>query len=94
MSAQIEFSATLPDGRVVTRTSGTMPYVATVGGVTWHKTFAAAYKSAASPRGAYGPVIPVIPTKIKGKLGDWTPHIDGWGDIPASAFTELVAAKS
>lgn len=38
--------------------------------------------------------MPVTPTAIKGKLGEWMPDIDGWGEIPASAFAELVAAKN
>lgn len=85
---------------VTTRTSGTMPYVAVVFGdsETWHKSFAAAHKAATSRQhtwrtGKPGTVVPCYPTKINGKLGDWTPEVDGWGDIPASAFTELVAAK-
>lgn len=100
MAAQIEFTAALPDGTTVTRTSGTMPYVAITYGsqIQWHKTMAAAMKAAVSRAqtyrtGAPAKVIPVTPTAIKGKLGTWTPHIDGWGDIPASAFTALVEAK-
>ncbi|APQ42353.1 hypothetical protein PBI_RICH_95 [Mycobacterium phage Rich] len=97
MAAKIEFTAQIPgtEDAPVTRTSGTMPYVATVDGVTWHKSFASAYKAAQGRQ--FGPgatVYPVLPTAIKGKLGDWTPEIDGWGEIPASAFTELVAAKN
>lgn len=99
MAAKIEFTAT-HDGTTETRTSGTMPYVAAVFGVgvTWHKSIAAAHKAAKSGQHIHnnpagGVVVPAIPTAIVGKLGDWTPEVDGWGDIPASAFTELVAAK-
>lgn len=93
MAAQIEFTATEADGTVHTRTSGTMPYVAFAGG-TWHKSYAAAVKASTDRYHAAGTkVIAVVPTKIVGKLGDWTPQLDGWGDIPASAFTALVEAK-
>lgn len=99
MSATITFTATL-NGETFERTSGTMPYVAVSVGsqVQWHKSFAAAHKAAVSRTQTYSTgvpaeVIPALPTKINGKLGDWTPEVDGWGDIPASAFTELVAAK-
>ena len=91
--AKIEFTAVTPEGETVTRTTGTMPYVAYAGG-TWHKTFASAHKAATDRYHAPGTkVVPVLPTAIIGKLGDWTPEVDGWGDIPASAFTELVANK-
>jgi hypothetical protein len=99
MSATITFTAT-HEGETYTRTSGTMPYVAiTVGSqVQWHKSFASAHKAAVSRTQTYrtgvpATVIPAVPTAINGKLGDWTPEVDGWGDIPASAFTELVADK-
>lgn len=95
MAAKIEFTAQVPgtEDAPITRSSGTMPYVAYAGG-TWHKSFASAHKAATDRYHAPGTkVYPVLPTKITGKLGDWTPEVDGWGDIPASAFTELVAAK-
>ena len=68
---------------------------------SWHKTVAAAYTAArtgytgkvAATHGGTADVLLVVPTAIKGKLGDWHPEVNGWGDIPASAFTELVAAK-
>ncbi len=98
--ATITFTAT-HEGETYTRTSGTMPYVAiTVGSqVQWHKSFAAAHKAAVSRTQTYytnrpAAVVPCAPTAINGKLGDWTPEVDGWGDIPASAFAELVAAKN
>lgn len=111
MAAQIEFTATLPDGTTETRTTGTMPYIAASiivlgdGSATvysWHKTADAAHKAArtgytakvAANRGGKAAVVPVVPTAIKGKLGTWEPHVKGWGDIPAEAFTDLVAAKA
>ncbi|AHJ88400.1 hypothetical protein Hosp_095 [Mycobacterium phage Hosp] len=93
--ATITFTAQIPgtENAPVTRTSGTMPYVATVEGVTWHKTFAAAYAAAKGRQHAPGAkVYPVVPTAINGKI-DGTEFTEGWGDIPAEAFTELVAAK-
>ncbi|AYD82085.1 hypothetical protein I5G60_gp93 [Mycobacterium phage Saguaro] len=97
--ATVTFTAT-HNGETFTRTSGTMPYVAvTVGSqVQWHKSFAAAHKAAVSrvqtySTGVPADVVPVTPTAINGNLGDWTPEVDGWGDIPAEAFAELVAAK-
>jgi len=99
MSAKIEFTA-VHDGETFTRTTGTMPYVAvTVGSqVQWHKSMEAAQQAAVSKTQTYrtgvpATIVPARPTAIKGKLGDWTPHIDGWGEIPAEAFAELVAAK-
>lgn len=91
--ATITFTATLPSGETVTRTSGTMPYVATVNGVTWHKTFASAQKAATGRQ--HGPgaqVIPVVPTAINGKITaeDWA---DGWGEIDREVLATLVAAK-
>ena len=98
--ATITFTAE-HDGQTYTRTSGTMPYVAiTVGSqVQWHKTMASAYKAATSRTQTYytgvpATVVPVVPAAINGKLGDWHPEVDGWGDIPAAAFAELVAAKN
>lgn len=100
MSATVTFTAE-HNGQTYTRTSGTMPYVAiTVGSqVQWHKSFAAAHKAATSRTQTYATgvpaeVVPVVPTAIQGKLGDWHPEVDGWGDIPAAAFAELVAAKA
>jgi Xaa-Pro aminopeptidase len=101
MSAKIEFTAVEADGTTHTRSSGTMPYVAvTVGSqVQWHKSMEAAQQAAVSrtqtwKTGVPATIIPATPTAIKGKLGDWTPHIDGWGEIAPEAFAELVAAKS
>lgn len=100
MSAKIEFTAVEADGTTHTRTSGTMPYVAvTVGSqVQWHKSLASAEQAAVSKGQTYrtgvpATIVPATPTAIKGKLGDWTPHIDGWGEIAPEAFAELVAAK-
>ncbi|AGT14004.1 hypothetical protein PHELEMICH_90 [Mycobacterium phage Phelemich] len=100
MAAKIEFTA-VHEGHTYTRTSGTMPYVAiTVGSqVQWHKTMASAAKASTSREQTYSTgvpatIVPVKPTAIKGKLGEWMPDIDGWGEIPASAFAELVAAKN
>ena len=97
--ATITFTATEADGTEHTRTSGTMPYVAiSVGSqVIWHKSFAAAYKAAASRQqtwrtGKVAEVIPAYPTKINGKI-DADTFAEGWGDIPASAFEALVAEK-
>lgn len=99
MAATVTFTAT-HEGRTCTRTSGTMAYVAVTLGSQeqWHKSFAAAHKAAVSRTQTYrtgkpAVVVPCYPTAINGKMGDWTPETDGWGDIPASAFTELVAAK-
>lgn len=96
--ATITFTAT-HDGETFTRTSGTMPYVAiTVGSqVQWHKSFAAAHKAAVSrtqtwKTGVPATVVPAFPTAINGKI-DGSEFTEGWGDIPASAFTELVEAK-
>lgn len=84
-------------GETFTRTTGSMPYVAiTVGSqVIWHKSLEAAHRAATSRQQTWNTnkpadVVPVTPAAINGKLGDWTPHIDGWGDIPASAFAALV----
>ena len=100
MSATVTFIAE-HDGQTYTRTSGTMPYVAiTVGSqVQWHKSFAAAHKAATSRTQTYATgvpaeVVPVAVSSIQGKLGDWHPEVDGWGDIPAAAFAALVAAKA
>ncbi|UJQ86619.1 hypothetical protein SEA_PENGUINLOVER67_97 [Mycobacterium phage PenguinLover67] len=96
--ATITFTGT-HEGETFTRTSGTMPYVAiSVGSqVIWHKSFAAAHKAAVSRQqtwktGKPAEVVPVIPTAINGKITA-EDFAEGWGDIPASAFTELVAAK-
>lgn len=96
--ATITFTGT-HNGETFTRTSGTMPYVAiSVGSqVIWHKSFAAAHKAAVSRQqtwstGKPAEVVPVIPTAINGKITA-EDFAEGWGDIPASAFTELVAAK-
>lgn len=100
MSATVTFTAE-HDGQTYTRTSGTMPYVAiTVGSqVQWHKSFAAAHKAATSRTQTYATgvpaaVVPVAVSSVQGKLGDWHPEVDGWGDIPAAAFAEAVAAKN
>jgi hypothetical protein len=99
-TAKIAFAATLADGTVVTRTSGTMPYVAITDGDTliWHQSLAAAHKAATSRQqtwksGVPAKVIPVTMTAIIGKMNNWAPEVNGWGEIPAEAFTELVAAK-
>jgi hypothetical protein len=97
--ASVTFTAILPDGQAVTRSSGTMPYVAISYGsqVIWHKSFAAAYKAATSRQQTYktgvpAQVIPALPTAISGKITAET-FAEGWGDIPAAHFAELVAAK-
>ena len=98
--ATITFTATDPKtGETYTRTSGTMPYVAVSVGsqVQWHKTFAAAHKAAVSKvqtwqTGKPADVIPAVPTAINGKI-DADDFAEGWGDIPAEAFAELVAEK-
>ena len=105
MAVNIEFTATAQDGTKATRISPSMPYVAALmvqgedghwGAYSWHKSFAAAHKAAngAHPARVYPvrEVVPVVPTAIKGKVTE-AMFADGWGDIPASAFTELVAAK-
>lgn len=97
--ATITFTAT-HEGETFTRTSGTMPYVAiTVGSqVQWHKSFAAAHKAAVSrtqtwKTGKPAAVVPAYPTAINGKVNA-EDFAEGWGDIPASAFTELLALKA
>lgn len=99
--ATITFSATDPsDGVTVTRSTSSMPYVAAVFGVgvTWHKTFAAAYKAAASRQhtwktGVTATVVPAIPTAINGKLpADFAKG--GWGDIPEATLVALIEAKA
>jgi hypothetical protein len=99
--ATVTFTAVHPTtGETVTRSSGTMPYVAVVfgDGLTWHKTFAAARLAAKSSQhtwksGRIGKVVLATPTAINGKI-EADEFSGGWGDIPASAFTELVAAKN
>jgi hypothetical protein len=95
--ATITFTATnQATGEVATRSSGTMPYTHAVfgTGVTWHKSMASAFKAATSRQhDSSGTVVPAVPTAINGKLGDWTPEVDGWGEIPAEAFAELATVK-
>jgi hypothetical protein len=98
--ATVTFTAILPSGEAVTRTSGTMPYVAiSVGSqIIWHKSFAAAHKAATSRQqtwntnGVPAQVIPALPTAINGKI-DADFAQGGWGDIPESALQLLVEAK-
>lgn len=98
--ATVTFTAIDPaTGEAFTRTSGTMPYVAiTIGSqVIWHKSFAAAYKATTSRQQTYrtgvpAVVVPAVPTAINGKITAET-FAEGWGDIPAAAFADLVAAK-
>lgn len=98
--ATVTFTAIVPaTGEAFSRTSGTMAYVAiSVGSqVIWHKSFAAAHKAATSRQQTYrtgvpATVIPAVPTALNGKVTAEM-FADGWGDIPASAFTELVEAK-
>lgn len=93
--ATITFTATTPEGEIVTRTSGTMPYVAYAGG-TWHKSFAAAHKAATDRYHAVGTqVVPVLPTAINGKVDDRLREIatTGWGDIPAATIAALIEDK-
>ncbi|AUX82294.1 hypothetical protein SEA_ITSYBITSY1_89 [Mycobacterium phage ItsyBitsy1] len=110
MAAKFTFTVDLPNGETVTRTSGTMPYIAATIIVaadgeafvhTWHKSSLAAEANArtgygakrAQQLGGQAIVVPVRITAVSGKLGDWHPEVDGWGEIAPEAFAEVVAAK-
>ncbi|UVK61496.1 hypothetical protein SEA_BLOCKER23_92 [Mycobacterium phage Blocker23] len=68
---------------------------------TWHKSSLAAEANArtgygakrAQQLGGQAIVVPVRITAVAGKLGDWHPEVDGWGEIAPEAFAEVVAAK-
>ncbi|QBZ72613.1 hypothetical protein SEA_COFFEE_91 [Mycobacterium phage Coffee] len=111
MAAKFTFTVDLPNGETVTRTSGTMPYIAATIIVqadgeafvhTWHKSSLAAEANArtgygakrAQQLGGQAIVVPVRITAVAGKLGDWHPEVDGWGEIAPEAFAEVVAAKA
>lgn len=84
------------DGQYITRTSGTMAYTHAVvtstldGYYSWHKSEAAAHKSARNWTGSR--VVPVVPTKLNGK---WTPvELERVQLHPSYvAITELYRAK-
>ncbi|AVE00379.1 hypothetical protein SEA_OPIA_93 [Mycobacterium phage Opia] len=69
---------------------------------TWHKSSLAAEANArtgygakrAQQLGGQAIVVPVRITAVAGKLGDWHPEVDGWGEIAPEAFAEVVAAKA
>lgn len=94
--ATITFTGITAEGETVTRTSGTMPYVAYAGG-TWHKSFAAAHKAATDRYHAPGTkVIPVYPTAVNGKVtaedvAEIAEH--GWGDIDRERLLAVYQAK-
>jgi hypothetical protein len=94
--ATVTFVAQVPgtEADPITRSSGTMPYVAYTGG-TWHKSFAAAYKASTDRYHGGTPVYPVVPVKFNGKPSDRWPETvtEGWGDIPAATMRALLADK-
>lgn len=94
--ATVTFVAQVPgtENAPITRSSGTMPYVAYTGG-TWHKSFAAAFKASTDRYHGGTTVYPVVPVKFNGKPSDRWPETvtEGWGDIPAATMRALLADK-
>lgn len=96
--ATITFTATRADGTEVSRTSGTMAYTHTVDGITWHKSYAGAVKSANYSWSSASMIVEVFATKVNGKVDAETRqfYVDAetdWTPAQRQAILDLIDAK-